>query len=164
MKDKYSNTSGMSLDEIKKRMKEMEYALNNAYTGQQIARAKRAATRNVTDFYYSGIPMQPSEKVANYYWDMHDFLDDWMPDLTDDPVALALEQQAHAEAATTGHAVEAQAYPQNQAVLAGYDAANARNDMDIQTNEAALDKLFFEYNNLRNEYNARLAQYLQGLR
>lgn len=34
----------------------------------------------------------------------------------------------------------------------------------IRRDEASIDQLYWEYNNLKNEYNVRLAQYLQGLR
>lgn len=109
--------SEMSLDEIRRRMQELERALNSAYDSQRA----RVKVRPYTD----------------YNWDVAEAIDDNLLGLNANEPTQQLAFMDYQKAARAG---------------------------ETATNTPEVDELFHEYNNLKNEYNARLAQYLQGLR
>ena len=125
--------SGLTTAELKKRIKALEDAM-------------AAIDRTNSNFLLRkfGNKEHSGQAYADYNWNYHDWLDDTLPDLTNDPVALISEQMEHAKAAATGRAL--------------------RNQAGTTTDGSQYENLFNEYNNLKNEYNVRLAQYLQGLR
>lgn len=107
----------MSLDEIRRRMQELERALSSAYDSQR--------------------DMAKMSPYTDYKWDEAEMIDDNLLGLNADEPTQQLAFMNYQKAARTGEAMH---------------------------NAPAIDRLFFEYNNLKNEYNARLAQYLQGMR
>ena len=140
----------MSLGDIKRRMQELEQAMARIDTGRtninmRVFDGKQHATDPIPYFEH------PAQPLADYEWNKHDVLDDYLPDVTDDPVALYLEQMNHAKAAATGKALR------KQRDSAYYDALDSA--LEEENN---YKNLFFEYNNLKNEYNTRLAQYLHS--
>lgn len=156
---KQNPAANMSTDEIKRRMDEIEQALSLNYTKQAQDRQRRRGYKWSSDPSTLEEELTAAKTVSDYNWEMHDFLDDWMPDLTNDPVALASEQMEHAKAAAAGRVNNEKLNTQNR-----FDAGYNRLTQDIISDEASIDQLYWEYNNLKNEYNVRLAQYLQGLR
>ena len=150
--------NSMSLDEIRRRMQELERVLSGAYASQNVNRAAISGSKKTT---------QPTSEArllpkayADYNWDAEDFLAEWAPDLGDDAY-VAFRDVERAKAAATGRALAMKAMGMAQTNM---DAQNAQHAQNLNLDEAAIDNLYFEYNNLKNEYNARLAQYLQGLR
>ena len=140
----------MTMDEIKRRMQELEQAMARIDAGRtninmRVFDGKQHATDPIPYFEH------PAQPLADYEWNKHDVLDDYLPDVTDDPVALYLEQMNHAKAAATGKALR------KQRDSAYYDALDSA--LEEENN---YKNLFFEYNNLKNEYNTRLAQYLHS--
>ena len=155
----------LSDEELKKRMQQLEQALNAAYSNQRNNRLARSAAKTA-DFEYAGIPMTPAEKYANYNWEVAENLEDAAQELGYIDTNPALYQQAfqnYANAAAAGRAVEKQSYPQNSVTFDSMMTVDPRLKQNIQANEATIDQLFWEYNNLKNEYNARLARYLQSI-
>lgn len=148
----------MSLDEIRRRMQELERALSGAYARQNTDRAILQGTKKTT--HPTGDARFLPKFYADYKWDEADFLGDWAPDLGNDAYA-AFRDIERAKAAASGRALSMKAMDMAQT---NKESQYAQHSQNVDLDEASIDNLFFEYNNLRNEYNARLAQYLQGLR
>lgn len=148
----------MSLDEIRRRMRELERALSGAYARQNTDRAILQGAKKTT--HPTGDARFLPKFYADYKWDEADFLGDWAPDLGNDAYA-AFRDIERAKAAASGRALSMKAMDMAQT---NKESQYAQHSQNVDLDEASIDNLFFEYNNLRNEYNARLAQYLQGLR
>ena len=148
----------MSLEEIRRRMQELERALSGAYARQNIDRAILQGTKKTT--HPTGDARFLPKFYADYKWDEADYLGDWAPDLGNDAYA-AFRDIEREKAAASGRALSIKAMDMAQT---NKESQYAQHSQNVDLDEASIDNLFFEYNNLRNEYNARLAQYLQGLR
>ena len=148
----------MSLDEIRRRMQELERVLSGAYASQNANRAAVSGSKKTTQPTSEAREMPKA--YADYNWDVEDFLAEWAPDLGNDAY-VAFRDIERAKAAATGRALAMKAMSMAQTNM---NAQNAQHAQNLNMDEAAIDNLYFEYNNLKNEYNARLAQYLQGLR
>lgn len=155
IRDGYLST--LSDEELKRRLAELEQALSTAYAQQNTDRQARRNIPTGEEGHY------PEEVLANYNWNVHDVLDDYVADTTDDPVALYLEQMEHAKAAATGRVINKQALRKNLAAQDAYPARYNSATQKIADDERSIDDLYFEYNNLKNEYNTRLARYLQSI-
>ena len=148
----------MSLDEIRRRMKELERVLSGAYARQNTDRAILQGAKKTT--HLTGDARFLPKFYADYKWDEADYLGDWAPDLGNDAYA-AFRDIEREKAAASGRALSIKAMDMAQT---NKESQYAQHSQNVDLDEASIDNLFFEYNNLRNEYNARLAQYLQGLR
>ena len=158
--------SGMSMEELKNRIDELNEAMWKLYRkrdGEQF-RVKEMEQRASGDLYTNQhIPYYPTvdvdsefnaaNTVADYNWEVKEYLNDWVPDVTDDPVVRETAWQDFVKAANTGRYLKTDEYWNSL-----FDKKTPR----IYAEEQRLSDLFNEYNNLKNEYNTRLARYLQS--
>lgn len=122
--------NNMSLDELKRRMDELEQALTSAYDRQNADRMR----------------YRTAEGYANGNWDVAEAKEDAGWALGADEATQQQLFMDYIQAAAVGKSLEKQ------------------KRYDIAVDEGRISSLYWEYNNLKNEYNMRLAQYLQGMR
>lgn len=152
----------LSDEELRKRIRALEEAMAAMDAGHKKFRLRGFKGGDNSEYEAPYYPYSPGEEhpampLADFNWNKHDWMDDTLYDITDDPVALYLEQLEHAKAAATGNALEDQHnhYMDNHGIPGIGDA---------MAEERQYGNLFQEYNNLKNEYNRRLASYLQSQR
>lgn len=155
----------MPLDEIKRRMEVLDKALNAAYGRQTADRMNVRTARG----YVAGSREREIQPLMDYNWNVAEALSDSAWDIGGDEYA-AIKDQEYLKAANAGKAFDQRLSDKQEMEFNPHAYDNAFNASalsaigDLTRDESSVDALYSEYNALRNEYNARLARYLQGLR
>ena len=154
----------MSLEEIQRRLKELEQAMSSAYDRQNIDRMQNRVARG-------GVAGNniPGKAYVDYRWDVAEALDDAGYGVGVDDATQQLLWQNYLQAAAAGKKKE-QDYnyrKENEFNPFSYDNASnpaaATSAYDLSKTEASIDAMYREYTDLKNEYNTRLARYLQSI-
>lgn len=155
----------MPLEEIKRRMDALNQALNASYDRQNIDRMNARTARG----YVAGSEERKIQPLMDYNWNVAEALSDSAWDLGSEEYA-AIKDQDYFKAAAAARRNDKKISEKEELEFNPHSFDNAYNAPalsaigNLYRDEASVDALYSEYNALKNEYNARLAQYLQGLR
>lgn len=154
--------SNLSPEELRKRIRQLEEAMAAMDASRDKFRIREFKSDDNTEYQAPYLPYMegeehPAQAIADFNWEKAELLDDAGLALGASPAQQQLLWMDYQKAAAIGRALEDQhnQYIDNHGIP-GY--------RDAMAEENRYGNMYQEYNNLRNEYNARLAQYLQGLR